>query len=271
FDLDAGKFRSGSDLISGNHSFPLQSLFDITAFFSAIKPLPEKYQSEVKALHSKFNNYEVPIVTITKRSKTEVGTIFERINNTGTDLSTLDLMVAWTWSEDFHLQEKITELLEVLEGKEFSKLPQKTILQCLSAVLQESTSTKAILALDPKQVHGEFEGLSSSMEKAIDFLATQLNATEDFLPHVQQLIPLTYFFSQTNAASAKQTSWLRQWFWKTTFSRRYAAQTDEKMDSDIQLFKQFVSGTGDGLNKYGYTVTPDQLIKQTFTRNSPLV
>src|SRR5215467_1335103 len=120
FDLDAAKFRSGSDLIQGNHSFPLQSLFDIRAFFEALKPLPEPYQLVVKALHSKFNNYEVPIVTITKRAKTEVGTIFERINNTGTDLSTLDLMVAWTWSEDFHLQEKITELLDLLEGKEFS-------------------------------------------------------------------------------------------------------------------------------------------------------
>jgi len=238
---------------------------------NAITPLSEKYQTIIKSLHSQFNNYEVPIVTITKRSKTEVGTIFERINNTGTDLTTLDLMVAWTWSEEFHLQEKITELLELLEGKQFSKLPQKTILQCLSAVLQKSTSTKAILALDPKQVHDQFEGLSASMERAIDFLSTQLNATEDFLPHVQQLIPLTYFFSTVNAASDKQITWLKQWFWKTTFSRRYAAQTDEKMDSDIELFDQFLSGNGEGLGKYAYTVTGPQLVKQTFTRSSPLV
>jgi uncharacterized protein with ParB-like and HNH nuclease domain len=194
FDLDAPAFRAKEDLVAGNQTFPLKSLFDITAFVNVLKELPDKYHNVVKELHTRFNNYEVPIVTITKRSKTEVGIIFERINSTGTKLTTLDLMVAWTWSEDFHLQDQINELLETLEAKGFGDLPEKTILQCLSAIIQKSTSTKAILALDPKLVHEKFEILTSSMEKAIDFLATQLRASSDFLPHVQQLIPLTFFF-----------------------------------------------------------------------------
>jgi F0F1-type ATP synthase delta subunit len=180
-------------------------------------------------------------------------------------------MVAWTWSEDFHLLEEINELLEVLDNKGFRDLPEKTILQCLSAIVQSSTSTKAILELDPKVVHNEFEKLVSSMEKAIDFLATQLNASSDFLPHVQQLIPLTFFFSRTNAATIEQTKWLKQWFWKASFSRRYAAQTDEKMDADIALFEQILAGNAEGLSKYNYSVTASQLVKQKFTRNSPLV
>jgi hypothetical protein len=109
------------------------------------------------------------------------------------------------------------------------------------------------------------------MEKAIDFLSTQLRASKDFLPHVQQLIPLTRFFSQVDAPSGEQTKWLKQWFWKTTFSRRYSAQTDEKMDSDIGFFEQLLKGNPEGLGKYAYSVTPDQLIKQKFTRSSPLV
>jgi hypothetical protein len=109
------------------------------------------------------------------------------------------------------------------------------------------------------------------MEKAIDFLSTQLRASKDFLPHVQQLIPLTFFFSRADSASSDQTKWLRQWFWKTTFSRRYSAQTDEKMDSDISFFDQLLKGNPEGLSKYAYSVTPEQLIKQKFTRSSPLV
>jgi hypothetical protein len=271
FDLDSRKFRTKADFISGNQTLPLKCLFDITAFLKVLKDLPEKYHGAVKELHTKFNNYEVPIVTITKRSKTEVGIIFERINSTGTKLTTLDLMVAWTWSEDFHLQEEINDLLEVLEGKGFGDLPEKTILQCLSAIINKSTSTRAILELDPKQVHDQFAQLVASMEKAIDFLATQLNASRDFLPHVQQLIPLTFFFSCVNSASNDQAKWLKQWFWKTSFSRRYSAQTDEKMDADILFFEQLLKGSSDGLSKYNYTITADQLIKQKFTKNSPLV
>ncbi|HVA01112.1 MAG TPA: hypothetical protein VMV34_05575, partial [Terriglobia bacterium] len=96
-------------------------------------------------------------------------------------------------------------------------------------------------------------------------------ASNDFLPHVQQLIPLTFFFSRANSASSAQTKWLKQWFWKTAFSRRYSAQTDEKMDADIALFEQLLAGNADGLGKYGYTVTSDQLIKQRFSKSSPLV
>jgi uncharacterized protein with ParB-like and HNH nuclease domain len=271
FDLDKPSFRAKEDLVAGNLLFPLKSLFDMTAFVTVLKDLPNEYHDKVQDLHRKFNNYEVPIVTITNRSKTEVGIIFERINSTGTKLTTLDLMVAWTWSEDFHLQEKINELLEVLEAKGFGELPEKTILQCLSAIIQKSTSTKDILALDPKVVHDQFHRLISSMEKSIDFLATQLKATYDFLPHVQQLIPLTFFFSRVNSASSDQTKWLKQWFWKTSFSRRYSAQTDEKMDADIVFFEQLLAGNVDGIGRYSYTVTADQLIKQQFTKSSPIV
>jgi len=262
FDLDSQIFRAGSDLVNGNHCFPLQALLELTAFLNALKQIPEKYHDAVKALHSQFSNYEVPVVTVTKRSKAEVGTIFERVNSTGTELSTLDLLIAWTWSEDFLLKEEIAELLDTLEGKRFGKLPDKTILQCLSAIIVKSTTTKSILNLDPEQVHGNFAKLVDSMERAIDFLSTQLHASKDFLPHVQQLIPLTFFFSKTTNASGEQLTWLKQWFWKTTFSRRYSAQTDEKMDADISLFEQLVVGNPDGLGKYVYSVTPEQLMKQ---------
>ncbi|GAJ16296.1 unnamed protein product, partial [marine sediment metagenome] len=55
----------------------------------------------------------------------EVGIIFERINNTGTRLTTLDLMVAWTWGEDFHLREELDQILETLDLKGFGETPDK--------------------------------------------------------------------------------------------------------------------------------------------------
>jgi hypothetical protein len=271
FDLDAKLFLAEKDLVREHHSFPLKSLFDMPAYLNILKEIPAEYQAAIQELYAKFNNYEVPIVTITKRSKEEVGIIFERINNTGTKLTTLDLMVAWTWSEEFHLRKEITALLDVLDEKGFGQLPEKIVLQCLSAIMEKSTSTKAILALDRQAVRTQFDALAGSMERAIDFLSTQLEAYYDFLPHVQQLIPLSFFFSRNNTASDTQVTSLKQWFWKTSFSRRYSAQTDEKMDADIALFEQLLGGNADGLNKYSYTVTPDQLVKQKFLRSSPLV
>lgn len=271
FNLDSCKFQSHTEALPESNLFPMKCLLNTPALLEALKKVHESYHAVVTKLHDQFNNYEVPIVTITKRSKTDVGTIFERINSTGTKLTTLDLMVAWTWSEDFHLHDQIKELLDELSDKGFGDLPEKIILQCLSAVILRSTSTKAILSLDPKLVSAQFEQLGESLQKAIDFLATQLHASQDFLPHVQQLIPLTYFFSCVNSPTSNQVKWLKQWFWKTSFSRRYAGQTDEKMDADIAFFGQLLQGNSEGLSKYSYTVTTDQLMRQKFTKSSPLV
>jgi hypothetical protein len=271
FDLDTKIFRTKDDLVTGNQIFPLRSLFDVSAYMAVHQTLPSQYHGFVKELYTKFNNYEVPVVTITNRSKTEVGTIFERINSTGTKLSTLDLMIAWTWSEDFHLQEQIKSMLETLDEKGFGDIPEKTVLQCLSGIMQKSTSTKAILELVPNQVHQQFDSLVTSMEKAIDFLATQLNTSRDFLPHVQQLIPLTFFFSKVNSPTSDQTKWLKQWFWKTSFSKRYSAQTDDKMDADIEFFEQLIDGNAEGLSRYSYSITAEQLLRQKFSKKSPTV
>jgi len=82
-------------------------------------------------LQSQFQNYEVPVVVTTKRGKEDIGIIFERINNTATKLSTLDLMVAWTWSDDFHLKERLDEILEILDQKGFGDTDEKIIFSVL--------------------------------------------------------------------------------------------------------------------------------------------
>jgi len=43
------------------------------------------------------------------------------------------------------------------------------------------------------------------------------------------------------------------------------------MDADIALFEQLIVGNAEGLSKYIYTVNVDQLVKQRFTKSSPLV
>ena len=96
-----------------------------------------------------------------------------RINSTGTTLTTLDLLVAWTWSEDFHLQEALSELAEELEAKGFGDIPDKVILECLGAVLAADTRTKTILQLNSSDVRSQFKTVGESIAAAVDFLSTE--------------------------------------------------------------------------------------------------
>ncbi len=272
FDFETEKFLPQESLKEGITYFPMRYLLNQDKLFEFLGEFKERFGSQIKDLHSKFNNYEVPIVTISKRKKTDVGTIFERINNTGTRLTTLDLMIAWTWSEDFHLRDEINQLQEKLDRKGFADIPEKVILQCLSGIVKEATATKDILELTPDDVHSKFSELVESFEKTIDFISSEFKISSvDFLPHSQQLIALTYFFSKTNSPTAIQVNNIKKWFWRTAFSKRYSAQTDDKINADIIFFKELLTGNNKGIDKYSHSLDKVLLQKQKMVKSNPTV
>src|SRR5207247_2294452 len=124
---------------------------------------------------------------------------------------------------------------ETLASKGFSDLPEKIILQCLSGMIKNSTTTKTILSIDPAEVRESFPRLVKSLERTVDFLATHLKvSTIELLPHLQQIVAISFFFSKVPEPDAGQMKTAEQWFWRTSFSRRYSAQTDDKMDEDLR-------------------------------------
>ncbi len=272
FDFQRSIFIPRTDVKDPKRTLPLAYLFATDKLFPAMESLEPGDRKLAQDLYSRFSNYELSVVTISKRGKDEVGTIFERINSTGTALTTLDLMVAWTWSEEFHLQDEINQLLDTLNSKNFGELSDRVVLQSLGALLSQSTTTKTILSLAPEKVRDSFPTLVASLELAIDALSTQFRVSSlEFLPHQQQLVALSYFYSRIPAPSVEQLAVLRKWFWMTSFSKRYSAQTDDKMDEDIALFADLAEGKPVTLERYGYSVDAKTLVRQQFTKGSPLV
>ena len=271
FDFDEEEFVPAWDRNEEHVNLIMSSLFDTEKFFRDVNELEEGYKPKARELQSKFSNYEVPVITTTKRGKEEVGIIFERINNTGTRLTTLDLMVAWTWSDDFLLREELDQILDILDSKGFGETPDKIILQCLAGIVSQTTKTKDILDLKPETVRSTIDLLKESLEKSIDFLSTELKiASRDFLPHSHQIVPLTFFFSKVNTPNPEQSKTLKQWFWKTSFSKRYSAATDMKMNDDIDFFQQVIDEDYSGIDRYSYSVDKNSLISQRFSKSSPL-
>lgn len=272
FDLDDKKFFAKKDVNEEHTNLKLSVIFDNPKFIKEIEKFDDEYQKLASEVQSKFQNYEVPIITTTKRQQEEVGIIFERVNNTGTGLNTLNLMIARTWKDNFHLGEKIAEILTRLKNKGFEDTPEKIILQCLSAIIEKTTKTKDIIELEPDTVRDNVNNnkLKESLEKAIDFLSTQLNVTSrNFLPHSHQIVPLAFFFSRVNAPDQSQSKILKQWFWKTSFSRRYSGATDKKMNDDISFFEKVINNEYSGIDKYLYSVDEKILVNQKFSKSSP--
>lgn len=270
FDLDTKEFIGSHDINTKHKNFKMNVLFDVNEFHNAVTGLDKEKKKVAQDLQSRFSNYEIPIVTTYKRDRGEVGIIFERINSTGTNLTTLDLMIAWTWTEDFHLREKFNEIQSMLSDKNFEDVPDKVLLQCLSAIIKKTTVTKEILRLEPEEVRNSITTLQDGLERAIDFLFTQLNVkSRDFLPHIQQLVPLVFIFSKKRHLSENTRGIIKKWFWKTSFSKRYSASTDTKMDEDISFFEDIIDGKSNYIQKYIPEISAEILKKQRFSKSNP--
>lgn len=273
FDFETNRFLPKSEVVDGSSCIHLRHLLGVTRLIPALKELDESFHDDAQKLQSRFLNYEVPVVTIENRSREDVGIIFERINNTGTRLSALDLMTAWTWTDDFHLLEASDDFLEELDQKGFGNIKHKVLLQIISAVVKKSTITKTILSLSGEEVRDNWKNIIEATKRAVDFLATDLNCRHlDFLPFSQQLVSLTVFFDIVGKnPSPDQLKVLKHFFWKTSFSKRYSSgQTSAKMDVDIQEMIKLSKNDLSAFEEYEYTVDSQALMHTKFSKGNPI-
>lgn len=270
FEFSSKSFVSKGDKKKGQEYLDMQSLFQTGPFLQKTKSLSAGNVTLAEDLLSKFSNYEIPVIITKKRELKEVGSIFERVNNTGKRLDLFDLMVAITWSENFHLHDKFKHIQKLLKNKNFSGIKNKILLQCLSAIINKSSKIGSITNLKQVEVQENIHLLNRSIELTIDYLSNELSVkTINLLPHAHQIVPLCYFFSKAARVDSVQKKAINEWFVKTSFSNRYSASTDQHINEDVESFEQLLSGNQDAFKKINYTVTSEQLKNTKFSRSNP--
>ena len=100
--------------ITEDRHFPLKTLFDTTAYRRATAPLDESTAKRVDDMQSVFKEMRIPIQMFKTEEKAAVAIIFERVNRQGVPLDTLQLLAAWTWSEEFQLHAQFEDLADQL-------------------------------------------------------------------------------------------------------------------------------------------------------------
>ncbi len=107
---DSSFIHVPDDKISRERHFPLRLLFNPPEYRKYLRDMPEAIAIKVDVLYEKFTTARIPVQTFETDERPAVAIVFERINRMGVELDTLQLLSAWTWSEDFDLQEKFAEL-----------------------------------------------------------------------------------------------------------------------------------------------------------------
>lgn len=278
FDLEGdGKFIRSVTPAAPTH-IPMNLLFDTTRFrgFQIAllqRPDADALIKRTETLSETFREYSVPVVTVTEPSVEDVSKIFERINNSATKLTVVDLMVAATWCEQFDLRAEIQGVMSGLSKKDFGKVYPVGILQVLSAMSADGASRRAITALrnqTPDQLKKAMKRVREALKRAVDFLVNEVHVkSSDFLPYEKQLVVLGFAFAQRRKPSPHDVGVLRQWFWRTAYSERYRRGGEGLFDEDLAaVIEAFTDGSV--LDRFSDEAISDAVFRTEFRKGSAL-
>lgn len=238
-----------ADVDKARH-FPIGCFFDPVLYRKETSRYTDnKVVERIDKIQARFKEALIPVQTMVTEDKTAVAIVFERVNQRGVELDTVQLLSAWTWSGDFDLNQKFEDLAEELTPFGFRDVGanKDLLLRCCSAVMARDPSPDALISLNGSKVRSSFNQVVTGVKGAIDFVRKNLHVeTLENLPYDNLLVPLCVFFSGEGNVQHKTTSSQRReiikWFWRTSFGRRYNSQPVKNLKEDVIEFWKLKEG-----------------------------
>ncbi|WP_081647424.1 DUF262 domain-containing protein [Thioalkalivibrio sp. ALR17-21] len=229
--------------VEGKEKIHLHSILDTTKLLAELPRFNDEEKSRIAKVTEAFKDYEFPVVTIRDRSNKEVCSIFQRINSSGTPLSNLELLTAWTWSENFDLRKEISELLDKLSDKGYGEIDQNLLMRILASLTNNTINADDLVEVDPDSLTSNMQSLRSALMASVDFLEGQLKIRNlIFLPFPIMIIPIVNFYAKIPRPNAKQLKQLKKWFWQCALTLRYKAGTNRLVLEDLRRMDKIKSG-----------------------------
>jgi hypothetical protein len=257
--------------VDENKHFPLRSVFNVTDYRRLTRNMNDALAERIDSMQSVFKEANIPYQSFRTEQKEKVAIIFERINRQGVPLDTLQLLSAWTWSEEFQLQNQFEDLIEELQGYGFSEISNdiSLLLRCTAAVLTKSAKPESLVGLNGANVRERFSEILNGIKGALDFLKSELKVESiNNLPYQVILAPLSVFFSidgnKEHSYTNEQREVIVKWFWRVAFSKRYSAGLLRNLNTDLIEISKLKNGEVSKLHDIPVTIRDDFFVKNNF-------
>lgn len=259
---------AGNEVDPDKH-FPLRTFFDPVAFSRAVAGLSEARNVEIVGVQEKFKEALIPAETFETEDRTRVAIVFERVNRMGVELDMFELLTAWTWSEEFDLQNRFTELSDEFSDFGFENVgaDNDLMLRCCAAILKGDPAPSAMIDINGGEVREKFDTVEKALRRAIDFLRRNLQVRHvRFLPYSAQLVPLAAYFAHdpSKSASSEHTQTLLRWFWRSTFAHRYSGNPGRNIKHDVEQAVKLRAGETSTLADITVTVDEQFFLENAF-------
>lgn len=251
FDLQSEEFRYVDQDGVPSDCIHLSDLFSPKDFLGAQTELgktpdaDELLQRAIE-LHSAFQEYLVPMVTISGRSVTDIVEMFSRINSTGTSLGSVDFVRAVTWSESFDLNRQIDVLLQNHADIASFGLSNEALVKILSVLLGKEPTGESMLELrnlEASELLSGMERIAQVFPKVIQFLAERFVVSKSSsVPYEGQLVVASVFFDLIENPEDEQLEALERWFWAVGFNEELRGKPDHFVSGILERVRKLSQG-----------------------------
>lgn len=250
---------------------PLDSFFNTKKYAPLFKSVSDELGERIEKVREKFQTAQIPYEMTETKDKSTVAIIFERVNRQGVELDTFQLLTAWTWSEDFELQEQFDQLSGEVRPYGFGDIGDDTnlLLRCCSAILVGDASPKALMNINGEDFRVNFDRITSGIKSAIDFLKSNLKMEQiSNLPFSTLIVPLCVYFAalanKEAVLSDDHRDRIIRWFWRSSFSRRYSSGVLRNLKTDIEEMALLREGKASKIGEFGIQISDEFFTKTTF-------
>ena len=202
-----------------------------------------KDQFDYEDFKRKLRGYKIPVIVVEVDEYEKAIAIFEKINQSGTKISTEAIFLSEAWNSKTNLGKLLREWKYNNKNKLSSRLDSILFIHALAIAIQmeeklgefdsedvdvTQRQLKKIAKIIKNEKTAKYEGylkkVIKSMEGAMGFLREQFEIQNiNELPSQTMLTILCIFFYHLNRTypSATQVNELRKWFWRSALDGRY--------------------------------------------------
>jgi hypothetical protein len=254
--------------------FSLRTLFDPVLYRRATEGFAdnEPLLRLIDDMQTRFKEATIPVQAFETDDRARVAIVFERVNRLGVELDTFQLLTAWTWSEDFDLQEQFGDLATALSPFGFQAVGEDTnlLLRCCAAIVARDAAPGALIDLNGADVRARFAEIRNGILGAIDFVRANFNVFAlKNLPFSTLLVPLSVFFAVPDGVEAHcndaQRREIVRWFWRACFSRRYSSGVLRTLKADIDEMHRLRTVGASDLANLQVVIGPEFFLDNVFS------
>ena len=214
-----------------------------------------RYRKRVREYKATIGSYNCSVIEVPEASVDVAAEIFTRINTTGKDLTTFEIMVAKTFDSklNFDLEEKTEDLFEDLRRVEYDTISPMVVLRTIAVIMGKDSTQKSLLNLEKRAFIRTWPKAEEAILRAVEYLRRRIGVpVSRLLPYDALLVPFAYYFSEhpdpPDKASDRR---LTDFFWRVALGEYYSSALDAKIAQDRIRIKSILDGK---LPTYNYSV-----------------